>query len=474
MSHEQQWMMKLPVAAPERKRVPSESATRQDQRLNNEMTAAVNKMSSWLGFDYAAEMTIRDVAALKAALAPLRDTACQNESLWTAVPDASFIPHAESLVSSFRDACVLERQRREASSKFIETVGVTKGSSVSGSLGEAAIMQDRYENALGEIALISRLLRQTLGVPNPTLEDAVFLAGVLPSLRSADARALDLAVPTGSDLSLIAASRAKMTEISDRMKQDFAFEPILHGADALGGIRRAFATRHAPDFLAAARKLGAVVNDAGQAKMAASLMLEYIQADDEITSIALRLRSTYSPESASLGRIKEALVERSRLMQSIERRRSVIVLNESNLSEGLALLGQGYIDPILFETDAGMNSDTRKLLEDNIAGVGGGELLADFIANLTLVLGGLSEWIEDTNKNLGLSSFEDMSHADFDAYLQEHPALVSCPTIGYHIYSNEQADEIVRHVAWLREAAMLPLSDEKLAAYLAVRGKDNL
>lgn len=470
MTTEPQWTISLAPAAPEKERAHS---SRPIDTTRPERPGAAAQLSTWLGSGYVAEMTDHDLQVLESSLTVLRATVSNNAPLWAAIPNNTWVGLAETLITEFEAHKVIAERHRSTAKSFIESFGISWSLDAGVALASAASLRDRYAEASFEIAELVTLLRTGVGIDEPSLEDVAFLSGLLPSLKGVDPRVLGLVSPSSTDLTAAAEARAAMIRLSDDMKNDFQFEPILHGEHALGGVRRAFATKKAPDFVSAARKLGAVVSGAEQAQKAAKLMKEYLAADEAFSLIAQQ-QIEAGGVTTSLRQARSSLVERIQLVRSIARRRAVLVFNEAGLSPKLLELGVEPLDSSLFDSQAGMNADTRKLVEDNITAVGSKAKAEGFARHIQEVSQKLAGWITRTAEAHERSGAAEINLDGLDTFASKHPALVTSTELGYSISTQEEADEVARHILWLREASMLPLSDEKLATYLERRGQDQL
>jgi hypothetical protein len=444
------WKISLPASAPR----PLDPIPQQAPQTTGERDEGRAALAGWLPASDLAFMKDKDIRVLAGETSTLMASASHHAQVWKFFPNASDIPAAERLIADFQASLSQEAEQSEAARGLSETLGLDWNSPAMPNIEAAEKLVVRYAASMQELDRLARSLLDWTGTA-PRLSDAAFIAAISASLRAADITALSRSSATRSEVDHARTVLDELDRISADLVSEFSFDPGEHSIAVFGGISRAFSQGRAQDFLSAARKLGINPKGPEQAQRGAALLKKYITGLNELAPAA-----TDSSHQASI-------LARARLAQSIQRRADILSIDEKLLSPSVR-----DIDLLDFSRYPGdgalaLNPDTRKLIEDNAA-MTAEATVADLSAGVHWQTMAISMWIERTRRGASLLQ-PTCTHDQVEEVLRANPAPVTNDA-GARIGSMSDLEALDRHVQWLHEAAMLPLSDEQLDAFVAHAG----
>lgn len=446
------WKIALPAAAP-RAGHTSEERSSPDLIATAQQIDAANGLSKWLSENDLSAMKDRDIEVLSRETSVLSTAAASSRSLWKAFPDTAAIPKAQEVAERFRSFLDENRRRAEQAESFGTSLGLAWHAPAAGNVETAERLAARLQISAKELSELATGVSRWLGI-EPTIRDAAYLVTISSSLRGADLAAMSGSLPTRG---LVEAAMGKLEDI-DRISTDFqaefGFDPSLHSLAAFGGVERAFASGRAQDFILATRKLGLTIKGAEQAQRAAALFKSHIAAVGSVGGGAW-------DDSG----MNEACFARARLARSIRRRANVMPVDPGSLSTPLVEIElQDFTNAPAIEVLA-LNHDTRALIEDNIASAPDRAAVSELANEVAKKAIAIDEWVERQRGGLLLVD-QDSSHAVVEAALARNPSRMEAGE-GLTLSGESDLEQLEAHINWLGEAAMLPLSDQQLQAFLA-------
>jgi hypothetical protein len=455
MSSSIAWKISLPAAAP--RAAPTQEAVA-ETRLppSEERRVAEEAISGWVSAGDVVIMKDRDLSILAEETTALKTSASQDAGIWQAFPNAASISDAEQLIAGFVTALEREAMASAKSRSVINMIGLDWNGSARSNTDKAEDTLIRYLNATSNIDQLCEAIQSWLGVP-VTMRDAAFLIGISASLKSADVIAIGNSIATREEVRSAQAGLDKLGRLGSGLQEEFGFDPAQHSHAAFGGLLRAFASKRASDFLTAAKKLGIVIKGPDQAQRAATLLKDYIAAQTELLS---RPDGSRRPDD-----FMDSLTARARLAQSIQRRIEILGFDSALISPKIADIDlqnfNGFPGHQVFDFYA----DTRRLIDDNLDITDRSTPVAALSAELRRQAEELAVCTERLRRGL-LHATPESTHDDIEAALKKHPEPVTGEN-GHVLKNSADMETLQRHVQWLLDASMLPLSDDQLEAFLA-------
>ncbi|NTF16961.1 hypothetical protein G6L37_00780 [Agrobacterium rubi] len=447
------WKLSLPAAAP-RSGVIEASGNIQPTPSTEVRLEAENYLSRWLPAADIVGMMDRDIAVLYTETAILTSAATRDRSIWEAFPSSRSATEAQEFADRFRRSVEQERDTAAASRNICEQLGLVWNSPAIANVEAAERSAARYDIASAELSRLQKGVAKWLGLLRPTLRDASFLMAISASLRVADISAMAQQKASRAEVDEAIRHLDEIDRLADELSAEFAFDPSQHSLNAFGGIIRSFSSGRAQDFLAAARKLGIALKGSDQAQKAAALLKKYIAAIGDATGDGMQ----------SDGNRNGAILARARFAKSIRRRADIMAIKMTSLTGPLPDIDLHRFDIYPGDGELATNIDTRALVEENVATAPAGATIADLAHELDRTAKMIAQWAERQRRGLLLSS-PNASHIEVEAMLEKNP--VPMEASGLVLRNSDDLANLESHIHWLSEAAMLPLSNDQLAFYIA-------
>lgn len=453
MTDSNTWKISLPAATPRSANAAgadlSPAAAATAERLEAE-----NDLSRWLSAGDIARMKDRDVAVLSTETISLATSATRNGALWKAFPDTTSARGAQELADRFRTAIEREKATAAAARDVCEELGLAWNSPALANVEAAEKSSARYGIASAELARLEKSILKWLGI-RPTLRDASFLMAISASLRASDVSAMATHAGGRPEIEEAIKHLEDIDRLTAELTSEFAFDPSQHSLSAFGGIIRSFSSGRAQDFLSASRKLGIAIKGSEQAQKAAALLKKYIAAIGDATGTDVQTD----------GSRNAAVLARARLAQSIRRRTAIMAIDMASLTPPLPDIDLQDFGAYPGDDDLAANQDTRKLVEDNAATAPAGATISDLAAELDRRAAVIAEWTERQRRGL-LFAEPGSDHAEIEDILAKNPVPLETAS-GLVLKDSNDLESLERHVHWLSEASMLPLSDSQLARFIS-------
>jgi hypothetical protein len=421
---------------------------------DRELLAA--RMSPWLDRDYVETLTDADVVVLATALSRLSKTRSDDDELWRAVASTEAIPIAENAISAYETILSDFQALRATDRALMEDFGFDPTVPPGRNARTAADMAERYGTIAAQIGNAGRVLQECGVVAAPTLADILFLSDVLPSLLAADVDLIGAHPATPSELSVAKEALALMDEAAAAMKAETHFDPSAHAVETLSGIRRATLTRKAADFVTAFSMFGVSFSGAEKAQKASGLMKKYLTACD-----AFGVASGEAP--------KQRLAMKARLDLDASIARRAAILADDRISPKLKDIAKGEHVARLTRLATGLGPDARRIVEDNLPTAMAMPAVG-LVEHLGTIASNLRDWSDRTSKDVETVGGSADSHQALEEAIDDIRREMT--TLGgFSISSASDVDQVQRHVLWLREATLLPVSDVALQALFSRHGK---
>jgi hypothetical protein len=438
------WKISLPALAPRPSAVPTKSVVALDPP--QKIVEAQQTLSAWLSPIDMSHLKDRDLVILASETVALCEAASKNPIIWKAIPGVREIASGERLVEDLKSAIAHEEELGRDARATCEFTGLEWDTPASANIQAAKIISERYSSSAAEIAALSAALTTWTGVP-ASIHDAVFIMSISSSLRHSDIPAMSGTRGAKDEVDRALGVVTDLDKAAAELNSEFSFDPSDHAPSAFGGIARAFASGKAQDFLSATRKLGIRLKGPDQAQRAASLLRTYV---DALNAIGLDTRHA-------------DVFARARLSQSILRRADVLDIDLQKLSPTMRDVALLDFSAYPADTILSLSSDAQKLIEDNAAYVPAGTSINDLADELNRQVERLQGWVARQQRGLALIG-ENGTHEDVEIALRTHPSAAADQELA--LQSAEHIEPAEKHLQWLHEATMLPLSDEQLDAFV--------
>lgn len=452
-----EWKISLPTQPVQE--TPSEDAAPEGRGSipASDREELVRQMSAWLGEEYVESLTDADVVVLSASLARLSKTRSDDHALWTAVPDPSGIPRANEAILAYETLRAASENHKKERRRLMERFGLDPSNPPERNARTANDLFHRYEAILAQVDEAGRSLRECDLVEEPSLADILFLSDVLPSLLAADVE-LIADHPTDADsVSEAMKAATAMDAAAAAMKEETDYDPGAHAIETLSGIRRALATRKASDFVTAFSMFGVSFPSAEKAQKASGLMKEYFAAADAFAKAA-----GASP--------RQRLAMRARLDLDASISRRVAILADGRISPALKELARGTHVARLTRLARGLGPDARRIVEENLPDSGPAPAASALVEHLREVSSSLIAWSETTLADLVAVGGNADNHMALEQALADTRRELA--KLGDFVLAEPlDVDHVQCHIAWLREATLLPVSDTALDALFKMHGK---
>lgn len=416
----------------------------------------VERMSAWLDRDYVETLTDADVVVLATALSRLAKSRCADDELWRAVASPEAIPLAEKAISAYESMLSDLEERRRADRALMEGFGFDPAVPPGRNARAAADMAARYGAISTQIGDAARALLECGVTDAPTPADILFLSDVLPSLLAADVDLIEAHPATAAELAAAKDALVSMDAAAVTMKTETEFDPSAHAVETLSGIRRAIATRKATDFLTAFSMFGVSFSGSEKAQKASGLMKKYLMAAD-----AFAVASGETP--------KQRLAMKARIDLDASIARRAVILADDRISPKLKHIARGEHVARLTKLANELGSDARRIVEDNLQ-TARATPAAGLVEHLDKVAGELRDWSDRTSRDVNSVGGSADSHQALEEAIYDLRREMT--TLGgFSISSAADVDQVQRHIVWLREATLLPVSDDALKALFLRHGK---
>jgi hypothetical protein len=444
------WKISLPSAAPRQGTEPSPGPSAE---MSPDRIKAEGELLPWLTAADLAGMKDRDVEVLAAESSALARTSSRDAALWKSFPEVKDIARGENLASLFKASVDLEKADGALSRSICDRLGFGWDSPAAANVEEAERTAVRYSAASEELSRLAVSTHDWLEV-RPTLKDASFLLAISSSLRAADFAAMADYEGSMPEIDQAVGVIEEIDRISADLIADFSFDPGQHSLHAFGGVIRAFSSGRAQDFLTAARKLGISPKGPEKAQRAAALLRSYVNAVSDLSG---------SPAGTDAAHAT-AILAKARLSLSIRRRCEVLAIDRDRIPAALRHIETRNMSLYPGHDGLAVNADTKKLIEDNSTSAPEGALVSDLAAELDRQASAIRDWIARQRRGLMLAQ-SGSTHADIEEILLKNPLPVTDES-GWTVICGSDLEALERHLQWLHDASLLPLSDELLSRYL--------
>lgn len=451
-----EWKIALPAnAAPEP--LPDAPHHRAATAKVPSRERADSPMSSWLGRHYVDSLTDADLAVLENSVARLGRSRVNDDALWRAVPDVEAVAQAEKAISAYEELRAGAAERREAERMLMEGFGFDPSVPPASNAAAADDMAERYAAVAEQIGQAADAIMECAIAASPNLADILFLSDIFPSLAAADVDLIESCPVPGGALTIAAEAAASMSETAALVHAATGFDPSAHALETLSGIRRAILTRRASDFVKAFSMFGVSFSSSEKALKASALMKKYLMDAD-----------AFDVAAGETPRHRAAMRARLDLDVSISRRAAILA--DERISRGLTALAAGDHVARIARMAKSLGADARQIVEGNIEDAAPPPPAAGLVEHLLGTAKELQEWAGRVRSDIEAVGGAPESHPALQEAVDE--AGREMTTLGdFSISGPEDVERIERHVSWLREATLLPLSDEALGALLRLHGK---
>lgn len=415
--------------------------------LESAAHALSDRLAPWFDRDYLSTLSETDLTVLSNTFSRLAKTRVGNVDLVRSVNSPAAIPRAEEAVSEWNGRRAERESRRNKDSALMTNFSLDPSKPPSENVRIASELAGRYSAIASQVGCIEKALRECDILGDPSLADILFLSDILPSLMACDVELIAAHPHTPSEIAMAREALALMAETASATKLECGFDPSAHAVETLSGIRRAIVTRKATDFVTAFSMFGTAFANSDKAQKASGLMKKYLTACDQ-----------FAVASGETPKQRRAMNARIDLDSSIARRAAILA--DSRIAPALLDLAKGTHVARLAALADGLGPDARRIVEDNLVGAHPAPA-EGLVEHLSKVGSELLEWAQVTAHVVSAVGGEPSNHLELNQTLDALAGDLA--TLGsYRISSAADVDEVQKHVAWLREATLLPVSDEAL------------
>ena len=365
--------------------------------------------------------------------------AVASAQAWAAVPTVGAVDGGEHLLDDLEaradDAATLLPQGRAV----LASLGTVPDDEETGVV-EAASVIERLEAARNTLAAVASVSEAMSG-RRISVRDGAVLADVASSLSSADVSAAWLAPGFPGLYEAVAPLHEDTEKAAAVIAAEFGFDPRTRSEAAFGGVLRAFSSSRASDFLLAVKKLGIEIRNPAQAQRAAEIFKTYLTAVEALREVFRSQPGRKGVPEASHLQGKSA---RLKLAVALRRRMSVIGV-ESDFVASIPdyfLAGDETLQTLV------LSSDAEAMVRANASATEEGSL-EDMAASIGGQVAFLERWrttVSEASAACGSSRWADIE--------RQVAGL------------RDEAESLRRHISWIREACMLPLSDDELRCFI--------